>query len=233
MAITMNHMIYDILEIASSGGLPADFSISETQIQYWIEQTRAILIKQKLAKNEDISDAWVNYIPCVGLELADSSECCEAPSGCYILKSTKRLPSTIDTWRDNSIISVSTMDGSLISKSNPLKVKYLSHNKYTSKIKAWYIKNNYLYIVNDEFLELVEVAGLFETPSDLKRFADCGGNSCFNNDSNYPVTLSLATEITDIILKMKIIPFMTSPKDNSNNSNGQTPDQQAAEKGAN
>ncbi len=208
-------------------------SLSDELILYWVEQVRSQLISQSLSRKDDINDSWIQYIPCVGLTLADSSECCEAPVGCYVLKSNKQLPSSIDFWKDNSIVSVSTMDGSLISKSNPLKIKYLSHNKYTSKIKAWYIKNDYLYIVNDEFLELVEVAGLFETPSDLKRFADCGGNSCFNNNSKYPVSQTLANQITDIVIKNKVMPFYSFPKDNSNNANGQTPQQQSEEKGAN
>ena len=39
MSITANHLIYDVLEIASSGGLPSEFKISNEQILYWIEQT--------------------------------------------------------------------------------------------------------------------------------------------------------------------------------------------------
>ena len=233
MSITARHLIYSILEIASSGGLPTDFSISEELILHWIEETRSKLISQKLDKKDDINDSWVQYIPCVGLALADVSECCEAPIGCYVLKSTKRLPQTIDTWKDNSIISVSTLDGSLISKSNPFKHKYQKYNKYTSTINSWYIKNDYLYVINNDFLELVEVALLAETPSDLKRFTDCGGNSCFNLDSNYPVSLTLATQITDIIIKNKIAPFFTFSKDDSNNANSQTPQQKSQEKQAN
>jgi hypothetical protein len=222
MAITANTLIYDILEIASSGGNSNEFKISKEQILYWIEQTRSLLISQSLNKHDDINDSWIQYIPCLQMELVDASECCSAPSGCMVLKSTKQLPSTIDSWKDNWIVSVSTIDGSMISKSNPFKSKYQQYNKYTGKTKSWYVKNDYLYIINDEFLELVEVAALFETPSDLKRFADCGGNSCFNNDSNYPVSLTLATQITDIIIKTKINPFMQSQMDNSNDASGQT-----------
>ena len=95
------------------------------------------------------------------------------------------------------------------------------------------VYENNLYVINEEFLELVEVAGLFESPSDLKRFADCGGNTCFTNDSNYPVSQTLATQITDIIVKTKIAPFMQSQMDNSNNASGATPKDNVENKQAN
>jgi len=192
MAITAEHLIADIREIASSGGNPNEFKISDEQILFWVEEARSILISQSLNKHDDINDSWIQYIPCLQLELADSSECCDVDSGCMVLKSTKKLPSTIDSWKDNWIVSVSTIDGNMISKSNPLKAKYQKYNKYTKSSKTWYLKDDYLYITNDTFLEIVEVAGLFESPSDLKRFADCSGNSCFTNESPYPISLTLA-----------------------------------------
>lgn len=233
MSITLNHMVYDILEIASSGGNPNEFKIPTQQIAYWIEQTRSILISQSLNKKDDINDSWIQYIPCVEMQQADASECCDVASGCFLLKSVKRLPSTIDSWRDNWLVSVSTIDGNMISKSNPIKSKYQQYNKYTSNKRVWYVKNDYLYILNDQFLELVEVAGLFETPSDLKRFADCSGNVCFTDDSPYPVSLTLATQITDIILKTKVNPFMQYDMKNANNLDGSTNKQKAEEKQAN
>lgn len=233
MAITAAHLIYDIVGIASSGGNPNEFKISNDQILYWIEQVRSQLISQSLAKKDDINDSWIQYIPCVELEQADAAECCSVSSGCYLLKSKKKLPSTIDTWKDNWIVSVSTMDGSLISKSNPLKSKYQKYSKYTSKNKSWYVKDDYLYIINDDFLELVEVAGLFETPSDLKRFADCSGNLCFTENSPYPISLTLATQITDIVVKTKVAPFMQFDMDNNNDSSGVTSQQKSADKQAN
>jgi hypothetical protein len=232
MAITANHLIYDIVEIASSGGNPNEFKITNEQVLYWIEQVRSQLISQSLAKKDDINDSWIQYIPCVELEQVDSSECCAADSGCYVLRSKKKLPSTIDTWKDNWIVSVSTMDGTLISKSNPLKSRYQRHNKYTGKTKTWYVKDDYLYIINEDFLELVEVAGLFETPSDLKRFTDCSGDLCFTEDSPYPISLTLATQVTDIIIKTKVAPFMQFDMDNNNDSSGATSAQKSADKQA-
>ena len=121
MNISINHIVYDILEIASSGDNPNSFKIDNSQIQYWIEQTRSMLISQSLNKRDDIHDSWVSYINCLEMEQVDASLCCLAPSDCKVLKSVQKLPSTIDSWKDNWIISVSGSDGTSISKSNQLK----------------------------------------------------------------------------------------------------------------
>ncbi len=223
--ITANHLIHDVLEIASSGGVPSEFKISDEQILYWIEQTRAILIGQSLNKRDDINDSWIQYIDCLELEQVDSSQCCDAPSDCKILKSVLPLPSTIDTWKDNWILSVEGMDGTSISKSNHFKQKYQKYNKYTSNSSSWKIENNYLYIINDLFLDKVRVGLLAEFPSDLGQFISCSNTPCWTLDSPYPISISMASVITDQIVRTKVQPFMTFFSDNSNDANGDTPQQ--------
>ena len=226
----MNYMVYDILEIASSGGNPNSFKISNEQIQFWIEETRSILISQSIAKRDDINDSWISYINCLEMEQVDASLCCLAPSDCKVLRSVQKLPSAIDSWRDNLILSVSGMDGTSVPKSNKFKQKYQKYNKYTSVDKSWVLIDNYLYIINDPYLERVAVSLIAEFPSDLERFVDCAGQSCWTEDSQYPVSISMASQITDIIIKTKVNPFMQFPMDNSNNSNGSTPKQSVENK---
>lgn len=225
MAITAQHLIYDIVEIASSGGNPNEFKISNEQILYWIEQTRSILISQSLNKKDDINDSWIQYINCVELEQVDASTCCLVDTDCYVLRSKKKIPSTIDTWKDNWIVSVTTIDGTSIPKSNPVRQRYQKYNKYTSNTRGWYLKDDYLYVINDQLLTYVSIAGLFEFPSELAEFIACDGEACWSLDSPYPISLSLATQVTDIIIKTKVNPFMTYPMDNSNNMSGATPQQ--------
>jgi len=225
MAITANHLIADIRGIASSGGNPNEFKITDRQILYWVEQTRSMLISQSLGKKDDINDSWIQYINCVELEQVDASTCCLVDTDCYVLRSKERLPSTIDTWKDNWIVSVSTVDGTMIPKSNPFKSKYQKYNKYTNSDRSWYLKDDYLYVINDQLLTYVSVAGLFEFPSDLANFTSCDGDACWSYDSNYPISMSLATQVTDIVIKTKVNPFMNFPMDNSNNANNATPQQ--------
>ena len=218
--ITQNHLVYQIIEFASSGTVPTDLNVSYELALQWIKEQRSILIGQSLNKKDAINDSWVQYIPCLKLSQVDESECCDCPSGCYVMKSTQKLPSTIDTYLDNWLVSVITPGGIQISKSNPIKQRYVKYNKFTSKIRNYYVKNDYLYVINEKFLDSVNVSGLFENPEEVANFTDCSGVACFDEDSDYPVSLTLASQIVDIINKTKLQPFMSAPADTSNDANG-------------
>ena len=214
--MTLRQIVSDIENIASSGSLPVDFKIDSSQVAFWVNEVRAMLISQAIQKKQDLSDIWIQAITCLELEQVDSSECCSITTGCYILKSVQPLPVTIETWMDNTIIKVTKPTGEIISKSNPFEVNYNKYNKYTGKKSNWYLKNSYLYVTNEQLLETVNVYGIFEDPSDLSEFINCENNSCFGWDSNYPCSLKMANDITNIVLKTKVFPFLQLPADNKN-----------------
>jgi len=220
--ITLQEITDDIRAIASSGSNPDDFKIPDEQIMFWVNQVRATLIGQSLAKKDDINDIWLQQISCMALELADESECCLAPSGCFVLKTIRQVPNTIDTWKNNWVVSVTTALGDSISKSNQFSNKYQKYNKYTGDSKYYYLKNNYIYVVNDVVLEMINVQALFEDPLELSQFPTCSGGVCFSVESPYPISANMASMITDIVIKTKVQPFMSFPSDNANDSSNDT-----------
>lgn len=229
MGITARHIVQDIIEIASSGSTPNEFKIEEEQILYWVNQTRSKLISEAIKNRQTITDSWLQTIGCLELEQKDISDCCLVSLGCMGLKSKKQLPSTIETHIDNNIVSVTGLDGNPISKTNRFAAKYKQYNKYTGKNMGYFIKDNYLYVINDKIMQYVTVIGLFEDPSELKNFVDCSGNTCWSMDSDYPVTQKMASQITDIVLKTKVLPFMQFPADNKNDAANITSQPQAKE----
>lgn len=216
--ITLNHLLYQIIEFASSGSLPNDFDITPELATQWVDEVRAVVIGQSLNKKDMINDSVIQYF-CVDLEQKDSSECCGETTGCYLLRSKQRLPSTIDTYLDNWLVSVTTIGGEVITKSNPVRQRWSQYNKYTKTQRCWWIKDDYLFIKNDQFLDKVSASGILEHPLDVCRFT-CDDEPCMNADSDYPVSLTIANQIVDIIIKTKIQPYLAFPQDNSHdNSN--------------
>ena len=226
--ITLQQIIDDIRGIASSGSNPNEFKIPDEQIAYWVSQIRAMLISQSLNKKDDINDIWLQTISCLELELVDDSECCLAPSGCYVLKSIKKIPVTIDSWKSNWIVSVTTPGGESIPKQNIFSNKYQKYSKYTGNSRYYYLKDNYLYVINDDLLKYVNVIGLFQDPTELSEYVSCSNESCFTYDSQYPISANMTSQLTDIIIKTKVIPFMQFPADNTND--GQNDPSQPAPK---
>jgi hypothetical protein len=216
--LSLRKIVADIRNIADSGENNYSFRISDEQFAFWIHEVRSMLISQAVSKRQDISDIWVQSIPCLELELVDSSDCCIITTDCYILRTKVRLPSSIETSSDNFILRVTTPTGDIISKSNPFEVKYNKYNKYTFKKSQWYLQDGYLYITSELLLEYVNIFAIFENPEELVEYSTCGGSSCFNWDSNYPCSLKMANDITNIIMQTKVMPFLQMPHDTSNDA---------------
>lgn len=218
---TLRKLVADIRNIADSGENNYSFRISDEQIAYWVHEIRSMLISQAITKRQDISDVWVQAIQCMSLELVDKSECCIVTTDCYILRTTQKLPITIETYSDNNILRVTTVSGDIISKSNPFEVKYNQYNKYTSNKPQWYLQNGYLYITSNILLENINIFAIFENPEDLSGFSSCTEAACFTWDSPYPCSLKMSNDITNIVMQTKVMQFLQMPHDTSNDAMSQ------------
>lgn len=215
--LTLRKIVADIRNIADSGENNYSFRITDYQIAFWVHELRAMLISQAISKRQDISDVWVQNIPCMELELVDNTDCCIIQTNCYVLKTKLRVPITVETSADNLILSVTNPMGDVITKSNRFEAKYNRYNKYTANKSQWFLKDGYLYITNEKLLEYVNIFAIFENPEDLESYNVCNTiSSCFNWDSPYPVSLKMANDITNIAMQTKVIPFLQMPQDTSN-----------------
>lgn len=218
MAVTLNKLIRDVQIEASSGPVSDDFRISDRLVENWITQVRADLISQALEKRKDISDTWIQEIHELELEAVDLAESCDIEFGCNILRSVRQLPNTIETKDSNLIIGVTGLDNTPITQTNNFKRRYKKYSRYTGQNKGWFLKDNYLYIMNDQLLKYVNVFGIFDDPRELASFNTCDDIPCFSWDSNYPVSAKMAKSIVDIIIQTKVKALMTFPQDLSNDS---------------
>jgi len=218
MATTLAKLIKDVQLIAASGPVPDDFRMSDRLVENWITQIRSTLIAQGLEKRKDISDVWIQTIGCLELETVDEAECCDIEIGCTLLKSVRQIPTTIETKDSNLIIGVTGLDNTHITQTNRFKRRYKKYSRYTGSNKGWYLKDNYIYVINDNILKYVNVHGIFDDPRELASFKNCSGETCFSFDSNYPVSTKMADSIVNIIIQTKVKPFMTFPQDLSNDS---------------
>lgn len=220
MKVTLQTIISDVRNISTSGSDPIDFRIEDSQIGYWADQMRATLISQAIQKKNDISDIWLQTIPCLSLIQVDPSECCITDTQCKVLRTELQLPNTVEANSDNFIIRVEDSMGNIISKGANFESKYNNYNKYVSNKPRWMINNNYVYIINSDFLSTINVIGIWDSPTDLTAFTTCDGTMCFSNTDQYPCSIKMAEQITDMVLKKKVFTYIQLPQDTSNdNSN--------------
>lgn len=216
---TLNELVYDIKNIAYGGEQSDDHRVSDHQVAYWVMQTRALLVRQELSTRNKISSSFIQHLHEVDLTSVDIEADSGGTAGTLILKSTLRLPETIQRGEKNTIISVETPDGTqTFSETTFFRRKYSSYNKYTGTQSRWYLKDGYLYLTNDLVIDKISVSGIFENPEEAANFNLSNGSDAFSWDDKYPISNSMSNTITDIVLKNKMGIVRQMPADETNDA---------------
>jgi hypothetical protein len=226
MANTLNKLVYDIMNIAYGGESADDADVSMRQIAYWIMQDRAMLLTQMMSRKMRVPSVCTEYLNCVYLEPVNASECCEVDLGVYVLKSINPVPTTVQRNNRDSILAVESLDGARsFSETTDTRRKWNKYNKYTSSNARWYLKNSYLYISCDILLDAVKVTGVFEDPQEVWKINQCTStdhpqlSKCeYDWDFPFPISLSMAEQVTSVILQKRINIILNMPSDETNNA---------------
>ena len=202
---TLNTIIDDILLELRNSSVAESEHISRIQIEQWIANYRAVLIKQDIDKGRDINPMYIQTMPCIHLDKVDTV------AGKIEYKSNIELPKLIVFHFRTGLVYVKDMYGNLIQLGHETKMKYQRYRKYTCGDYIAYIKNNRLYIEgSDNQLEWVEIGIIAENPADL--------NECFDPDSEYPVPAHMIPVIKDMIFSKELNIMHQMPSDETNNS---------------
>lgn len=202
---TLNTIIDDILLELRNSSVAESEHISRIQIEQWIANYRAVLIKQDIDKGRDINPMYIQTMPCIHLDKVDTV------AGKIEYKSNIELPKLIDFHFRTGLVYVKDMYGNLIQLGHKTKMRYQRYRKYTCGDYIAYIKNNRLYIEgSDNQLEWVEIGIIAENPADL--------NKCFDPDSEYPVPAHMIPVIKDMIFSKELNIMHQMPSDETNNS---------------
>lgn len=229
---TFSALIYDIMSL-KRGQLSDDDIGDKRQFEFWINNTRALLIRQDHAKKRAISENVVQDLGCLELVTADVAECCELNYGCTVRKTKEEIPQPIELNQQEAIMRVGTIDKT--SKSFtfvPYEQFIFSGNGRFNRyqIFATY-KNNRLYLKSENnnilmSMKWINAWGIFEDPREVARFKRCDGTPCYTSNSRYPVSNWMIEIMKKMILETNVKTMITIPADNTNNSSGidiQTP----------
>ncbi len=219
--LTKKHLVYDLLGILNHGRPNDDLSLSNSQVSFWIDNTRAELIRNSLNKGQSLNPDIVQIIPCLEVQIVDASECpCEA-QGCTILRTKLQLPSTIETNQQNMITQI----GSSLIPGKPFSIipfsraGYANYSRFSKTGTKVFVHNRYVYLITDTMYDKITVSGVFQFPEDLNGYSDCSGASCYTDDSPYPMSNHMIETMKKMILDTNIKVFMTTQEDKVNDAN--------------
>ena len=202
---SLNTIIDDIILTIRDSDVSESEKLSRIQIEQWIHQYRAYLIKQDLDKGRDVNQ---DYVQTIGpLHISKVSNC----AGGYNYKSDEEIPNFIDLHFGSGLVAVKDMNGNLIQLGTETKAKYQTSRKYTCNDYIAYIKGNHLYILGPEHLEYVKIEGVLEDPTQA--------GECFDRDNTpYPVPANMIPTIKQMIFERELNIMLQVPSDTTNNS---------------
>lgn len=224
--ITLNTISTDLLNIVRGSKISQSETISKRQIEEWIHQYRAILLKQDLDKGKMPNPDYIQEIDYLQLDIVDaagtnlsSSNAINLSSGEYILRSSLPLPNTIDLNFKSGFMYIGTVIGDELQFVPEGRSRWQKFKKYTQNDSICFLKDHYLYVLNHEALNFITVRGVFEIPSEVARFVNPITNQpYFNLDSRYPIPANMIPTLKQMILKGELGIQVQSPSDNKNDS---------------
>lgn len=182
-----------------SGRTSDDSTMNDLAIWELLVKERATIVKSLMKSNYQFSARMFQTLPCVMFEEVDAVECNLVPaSGCLILKSTCEIPNTLYIKGVSSQLGNYKFDfvrwDSLQGKLNS-RIKSITKDAYAS------IRNingkQFLYIINDSYIENAVVEAIAEDPVKFAQF--CNDKDAICNPLNLDINTD--SEIQDAILK--------------------------------
>lgn len=203
--MTLNNLIDDVMLEARNNNIAESEKLSRRQVELWIKSYRAMLIKQKLDKNEPLDDMFTQTIRMH----VDKIE--ETPGHIEYVGNIE-LPTLLNTKWFTGLIQVKDAYGNIIQLGNETKMKFQKYRKYTCKDYIAYKKGNRVYVEGDSnSLEYIDVKVLAEDPTTDKL--------CYDPDSDeYPIPAYMWPTIKDLIFDHDFYTLSQQPSDTTNNT---------------
>lgn len=224
MATTKTQIMSD-LWLAVTPQISDDSVLDWRLLSYWVDNQRALWIRNELNKNRSIDDNLIQSLT-VEFEIADRIDDNIFIQDKKILKSTKKIPVTIERHNSPTITRVGSLDLKLrpFSFVDYTSAPWAGHGKFNRNEIYAFLLNGYMYLISDcnnprwKVIRYGNVRGVFERPEEAGNFNHEDGTACYTDDSNYPINAWILPYIKAEILKADLKQFF-KPVDETNDAN--------------
>lgn len=217
--VTLDNIITDLLNVIRGSKVSQSESITRRQIEEWVNEYRAILIKQDMDKGKMPNPDYIQELPGVLLQVVDKSEGVVIPSETYMMRTKLQLPKSLDLNFKSGLMYVGTTDGREIQLVPEGRSQWQQYKRFTSNDPLAFLKNNYLYINNVTPLQAITVRGIFEVPTEAGNFINSNATTrTLEYRDAYPIPANLVPVLKEMILSKELGIMVQSPSDNKNDS---------------
>lgn len=216
--ITLNTITTDLLNIIRGSKISQSETISRRQIEDWIHQYRALLIKQDLDKGKSPNPDYIQELPSLRLEVVDRTAESLLISGNYIMRTALELPNTIDLNFKSGFTYIGTLEGLEIQLVPEGRNYWQQFKRFTNKATLAFLRNKRIYISNVSPLAYITIRGVFEQPMEAANFVntDSTADSTATLDTRYPIPVNMVPILKEMILQKELGIEAQAPSDNKN-----------------
>jgi len=199
--VTLNTISSDLMNIIRGAQISQSEPISKRQIEEWIHEYRAKLLKQDLDKGKMPNPDYIQTIQALELEEVDESEG-SISSDIKTFRTKITIPTTLDLNFKSGILYVGTVNGREIQFSPEQRARWQQYKKYTKNDAIAYLKGGYIYVHNDKELRYITVRGIFEIPPEVSHLSNTNEvQTDVTGDSKYPIPIDKLPTLKEMILK--------------------------------
>ena len=217
--ITLDNIITDLLNVIRGSKITQSETITRRQVEEWVNEYRAVLIKQDLDKGKMPNPDYIQELPGVLLEVVDRSNEVDLKSATYFLRTKLELPKTIDLNFSSGLMYVGTIDGREIQLVPEGRARWQQYKRFTSNDPVAFLRNKYLYINTVVPMSSVTVRGVFEIPTEAGNFINTHATTTtLEYRDAYPIPANMIPVLKEMILSKELGVMAQSPSDNKNDS---------------
>lgn len=218
MSVSQKEIAFNILNTLRGGRSTHNDHISLEQVKFNVDHYRAMLIRRDFQRNGRITRHFEQDLGCIDLTAVNASKCCGLPLDCVVYRSVQKIPRTVRFNFMDAITHVSDVTGmNTIPMIDSIAVQLLPHDRFTKNDKKAYMIEDYLYIYNPGGMEVVNVRGILERPSDAAAF-NCDGGNCYDEDSAYPLAADMISAITEGLVNGTFMMMRNTATDTENDN---------------
>lgn len=224
MTLTLNQLYSQIeLELGINSD---DANFSRRFIYDLIINTRSIDLRNEYNRSRTMGQENLQVIPCIELELVDSSTCCgDLLTGCKVLRTVLPFPPTIEFHNREGIenIRLNNVLGKDIIYLDATRVPYVGSSTFANNMIFAFRWNEHLYIYSKnekyQLVDSITVRGLFIDPvAAAKVGCNDNGSNCLTEEDSFPIATWIWESLTKPKIVQKLMGTQYLPIDNSNNA---------------
>lgn len=220
--VTLDNIITDLLNIIRGAKISQSETITRRQVEEWVNEYRAILLKQDLDKGKMPNPDYIQEIPGMLLEVVDRSVETDLDSTQYNMRTKLQIPKTIDLNFKSGIMFVGTVDGREIQFVPEGRARWQQYKRFTSRDTIAFLRNRRMYIYGVRPIEAITIRGIFEVPTEVGNFINPNADTVtMGYRDPYPIPASLIPVLKEMILSKELGIMSQAPSDNKNDSSNE------------